>query len=327
MHEQRHVVLAVAQRRQLDRDDVQPVEQIFAELALFHHLAEIDVGRRDDPDVHLDRLHAAEAHEVALLDDAQQLRLRLERDVADFVEEDAPLVGEIEHPLLGIDGAGEGALDVAEQRRLEEIRRKISGVDRDERSIRSRRVRVDRARDEFLAGPALALDENRRAARCRLDDQIEDLPHLRALADDVRELVVPLLDVLPQVAVLVHEPPPLHRVAHDDEHFVVLERLGDVVEGAGLHRRDRALDRRVGGDDDDVEVFVDPLQLVERGDAVEPRHHDVDDRRVERQRARELEPFGARGREADVVALARQQRLENLAHDLFIVDDENRAAS
>ena len=28
---------------------------------------------------------------------------------------------------------------------------------------------------------------------------------------------------------------------------------------------------------------------------------------------------------AHVVALARQQRLENLAHDLFVVDDEDRA--
>ena len=72
------------------------------------------------------------------------------------------------------------------------------------------------------------------------------------------------------------------------------------------------------------EVLVDPLQLVERRDAVQPGHHDVDDRRVERQRARQLEPFGAGRGQAHVVALARQQRLENLAHDLFVVDDEDR---
>src|SRR5882672_8332065 len=54
------------------------------------------------------------------------------------------------------------------------------------------------------------------------------LPLPRAAADDVRELVIPLLNVLPQVAVLVHQPPPLHRVADDHEHFVVLERLGHV---------------------------------------------------------------------------------------------------
>ena len=123
----------------------------------------------------------------------------------------------------------------------------------------------------------------------------------------------------------VHQPAALHRVAHDDQHFLVLERLGDVVERAALHRGNRALDRRVRGDDQDRQVLVDPLQLVERGDAVEPRHHDVDDRRVERQRASQLEPFGARRREPDVVAGARQQRLEDFTHDLLVVDDEDGA--
>ncbi len=139
--------------------------------------------------------------------------------------------------------------------------------------------------------------------------------------------MVPLLDVLAEVPVLADQPPPLHRVADDHDHFVVLERLRHVVERAGLHRGNGALDRGVGGDDDDVEVFVDPFQLVERGDAIEPRHHDVHDRRVERQRARQLEPFRARGGQAYVVALPGQQRLENLAHDLFVVDDEDRAVS
>ncbi len=305
--QQRDVILAVAQRRQLNRDDVQAIEEILAEFPFLHHLPQVDVGRGDDAHVDLDRLHPAEAHEVALLD--------------------AALVGEVEHPLLRVDRAGEGTLDVAEERRLEQVRRQVAGIDGDEGSLRPRGVGVDRARHQLLAGAALALNQDGRAAGRRLDDQVEHLPHARALADDVRELVVPLLDVLAEVPVLADQPPPLHRVADDHDHFVVLERLRHVVERAGLHRGNRALDRRVGGDDDDVEVFVDSFQLVERGDAVEPRHHDVHDRRVERQRARQLESFRARGGQAYVVALPGQQRLENLAHDLFVVDDEDRAVS
>ena len=186
---------------------------------------------------------------------------------------------------------------------------------------------MDRARDELFPGAALALNQDRRSARRRLDDQIEDLTHARALADDVRELVIPLLNVLAQVAVLVDQPPALHRVTDDDDDFLVLERLGDVVEGARLHRRNGALDRAVGGDDDDREIFVDALQLVERGDPVDAGHHDVHDRGVERQRPGHLEAFGARRGDSDVVAFAREQRLENLTHDLFVVDDENRAVS
>ena len=204
--EQRDVVLAIAQRRQLNRDDVEAVEEILAELP------SSIICRRST-------LVAAMMRTSTLIVSMPPRRmksrswmtrssfgLRLERDVADLVEEDAALVGEVEHPLLRIDGAGERALDVAEQRGLEQIRRQVARVHGDERALGPRRVGVDRARDQLLAGAALALNEDRRPARRRLDDQVEHLTHPRAPADDVRELVVPLLDVLPQVAVLVHQP-------------------------------------------------------------------------------------------------------------------------
>ena len=254
----------------------------------------------------LDRLHAAEAHELALLHHAQQLGLRLGRNVADLVEEDAALVGEVVEPLLRVDRAGEGALHVAEERGLEQVRRQVARVDGDERAIGARRVGVDGARHELLAGAALAGDENRRAARRRLHDQVEHLLHARAAADDARELLRLRLQALAQRGVLGHQLPPLHGVAHHDEHFVVLERLGDVVEGAALHRRDRGLDRRERRDHDHRQILVDLLQLLERRDAVDARHHHVDDRGVERRRARELEPFLAARRDLHAIPLARR---------------------
>jgi hypothetical protein len=69
------------------------------------------------------------------LHDPQQLGLRVGRNVSDLVEEDAALVGQIAQPLLRIDCAGEGALDVAEERRLEKIGRQIPRVDRDEGAL------------------------------------------------------------------------------------------------------------------------------------------------------------------------------------------------
>ena len=79
---------------------MEPVEQILAEPSLLHHLAKIDVGSGDDAHVDLHRLHAAQAHELAVLDDAQELRLRLERNVSDLVEEDAAFVAEVEQAFL-----------------------------------------------------------------------------------------------------------------------------------------------------------------------------------------------------------------------------------
>ena len=128
---------------------------------------------------------------------------------------------------------------------------------------------------------------------------------------------------LPERAVLFDEAAALDGVADDDEHFVVLEGLGDVVEGAALHRGDRALDRRECRDHQHRHLVVDLLQLVERRDPVHAGEHHVHDGRVERHRAGELQPFLGGAREAHAIPLARQQRLEDLAHDLLVVDDED----
>jgi hypothetical protein len=138
LREQRDIVLPLAQGRKLNGNDVQAIEQVLAELPLVHHVPEIDVGRGDDPNIDLDRFHAAEPHEVAFLDDPQQLGLGLERDVADLVEENAALVRQVEEPLLRIDGAREGAFHVTEEGGFEQIRRQVARVDGHERAIGSR---------------------------------------------------------------------------------------------------------------------------------------------------------------------------------------------
>ncbi len=61
---------------------------------------QLDVARGDDADVDADRLDGAEPHELLLLDDAEQLRLRLEIDVPDLVEEDRSAVGDFEEAAL-----------------------------------------------------------------------------------------------------------------------------------------------------------------------------------------------------------------------------------
>ena len=184
---------------------------------------------------------------------------------------------------------------------------------------------MQRARHELLARAALAGDQDRRPARRRLDDQVEDLPHPRTLADDVAETVGVRLQVLAQGAVLDDQPVLRQGVAQHGQDLVVLERLADVVEGAALHRRDRVFHRRERGDHQHRHVVVDLLQLVEQPHAVHPRQHDVDDGRVERHGAQQVESFVRGRRQPDLITLAREQRVEDFAHDLLVVDDENGA--
>ena len=86
--EQRNVARPLAQRRQPDGDDVDAEVEVLAEAPRLDLVLELAVGRRDHAHVDLDRLGAADAADLALLQDAQQLRLHLAGDVADLVEED-----------------------------------------------------------------------------------------------------------------------------------------------------------------------------------------------------------------------------------------------
>ena len=69
-------------------------------------------------------------HHLPLLERGQQLGLEMERQIADFVEEQGAVVGRLEPPHAVAGGAGEGALDVAEQLGLEQAFGGRAKVDR-----------------------------------------------------------------------------------------------------------------------------------------------------------------------------------------------------
>src|SRR5438309_2422135 len=116
-----HVRAPLAQRRHPQHVDVEPVEQVLAEPLLLHFVLELAVRRRDDARVYGDRAGAAHASHLTLLEDAQQLRLRGRREVADRVEEQGAAARRLERPLAQRHGAREGAALVAEQLALHEV--------------------------------------------------------------------------------------------------------------------------------------------------------------------------------------------------------------
>src|SRR5262249_32454736 len=65
--EQREVTASLSQWRHFDRKDVQPIEQIAAKSAGVHRRLQIAIRRRNHPNVDLDRAHASDALEFALL--------------------------------------------------------------------------------------------------------------------------------------------------------------------------------------------------------------------------------------------------------------------
>ena len=191
-----------------------------------------------------------------------------------------PALGGGEETDLVGDRAGERALHVPEELGLHQPLGDGSAVDGDERLVAPVAVEVDGAGHQLLAGAALARDHDGGRAVGDLADGVEHLDHPAALADDVLEAVLGL-ELLPEVEVLVAELLALERVPDDEVDFVELERLGDVVVGAELHRLHRGLGRGHRGDHDDRGVGGDLLGGAQHLQPVHLRHAQIGDDHVE----------------------------------------------
>ena len=118
--ERRDVFAPLPQRRQANFDGVDPEQQVLPETSSGHFVAENRVRRRHDADVDVAGARGADALEVARFEDAQQLRLKIDRHVRDLVEEECASVGHLESAdAVGL-GIGEGAFDMTEELALED---------------------------------------------------------------------------------------------------------------------------------------------------------------------------------------------------------------
>ena len=168
---------------------MQPVIKILAESAGFNLDQRIPVGRAKEADINL--LHCVTAHtrERPGLDKAQKLRLEVDIQFADFIEEERPPVRLLGSAVTVADGAGEGALHVTENLRLHQVLGYRRAVQRDEGPFPPGTSLVNGLGAELLAGATLAGDENRGpAGRSRIDHPVYRL-HGERTANKSRKFV------------------------------------------------------------------------------------------------------------------------------------------
>jgi len=78
------VVAALAKRRHAHREDVEPIKQVFSELALRDQFSEVTVGGRDQAEVDRDRLPRADPGDLTILQHPEQFDLHSLRQRADL---------------------------------------------------------------------------------------------------------------------------------------------------------------------------------------------------------------------------------------------------
>ena len=109
-------------------------------------------------------------------------------ELADLVQEDRPLAGELEAPGSPRDRAREGAALVAKELALDHGGGECSTIDVDKDGVSAGRKPMDRARNQSLAGTRLPADEHGRSTFRRRRDFPAESSHRGTLADQLAAL-------------------------------------------------------------------------------------------------------------------------------------------
>ena len=262
--QQRDVVGALAQRRQRDLEDGEPVVEIGAEPAAVDVGAQVAVGRGDHANVDGDARRAADPLHGPALEHAQELRLQIEIEVADLVEEHRAAAGALERADPLAIRSGERAALMPEQLAREQRARRRGEVDDDERAVAARALLVDRRGGEILAGAGLAAQEHRDVGGRRALEHLVDAAHRERVTDERAEPVA-----------AGQSGPERARLAGEPQH--------GLAQGQRCPVGERRCDHRDAIDQGAVlrpEVAHDRAARLEHDLAVKPRHRRIGEHQV-----------------------------------------------
>src|SRR5882724_10227446 len=145
----RNVLAPCTQWRNGQRQHMEAIKQVFAEVSGLYAIEQLTVGGRNNTNIDFDRLAAPDRLDLAFLQGAQQFHLCRKRQLADLVEKQRSAGGFHKFAGMLFGGAGEGALFVAEQDGLNKVIGNSAAVHRDERFAAAVAGAMDGARNQF----------------------------------------------------------------------------------------------------------------------------------------------------------------------------------
>ncbi len=201
--------------------------QILAKHPALYAILQVLVGRGDDAHVHSDRRLAADAIELALGQYPQQTGLQRRRHIPDLIQEQRAAIRLLEATAAQAVRAGEGALLVTEELRLQQFAGNGRGVERDEGLAGTRGMLVQGAGDQFLAGTGFTRDQHRHTGAGQTADGAKHLLHGRSATQQFRNR-------RGARAVGGDRCPRARGAAHQVHGLVDVKGLGQVLESTAL---------------------------------------------------------------------------------------------
>ncbi len=149
---------------------------------------------------------------------------------------------------------------MAEELALQQRLRDGGAIHGHEGPFAAQAVVMDGLGRQLFPCPAFAGDEDIRRAVRHAADQLEDLLHRLALAENLMEAVF-LVDGSAELADFATQRRFAQRLFHRQDHFIRLHRLDEIVIGPELHGLNGALHRPEGGHQDHIDIRIGALDL------------------------------------------------------------------
>src|ERR1700687_3301224 len=183
-HQQRNVLRTLSQRRNINRENVQPVVEVAAKLLLLDHFFQAVVSGGDNSDVHSSGHSATQSFEFALLQDPQEPRLQFQRDIPNFIQEQRSVIRQLKPADLLRDRTREGSALVTKKLALEQTTRNGSAVHFYRVAPFSPATIMNCTRDQFLAGAGFSQQQDSRIGPCNHFYLLQDVPECGTLSHD-----------------------------------------------------------------------------------------------------------------------------------------------
>jgi hypothetical protein len=147
--------------------------------------AGIAIRGRDEPEIRASRDAFAETLVFAIaIEHTKEVRLQLDGQLADLVEEEAATIGLADEATPLRHAGVRIILRVAKKLRVDEAGRKCGRIARDELLEATRREMMNGTRRELFAGAALAEEQRVRVGLCRERELLAKAPNAGRLAND-----------------------------------------------------------------------------------------------------------------------------------------------
>ena len=152
---------ALAERGDLDGENIEAVVEILAKFAFLNRFEKVAVRGGKDADIDFDGFISPDAFEFPLLEDAEELGLEGEGDLTDLVEQNRAAIRQLEAAIPLIGRAGEGAFFVAEEFAFDKRLGNGGAVDLDERLVGTLAVEENLVGNKLFTRSIFTADHDR----------------------------------------------------------------------------------------------------------------------------------------------------------------------